>query len=250
MVGSNVRPATFGQFPYIVSLMNLKTFGSVPLYMHFCTAALISKCHVISSAQCTEKIIKNETKIHAGSLTLTNGRKYDIAWWINYNDWCQYKSRSPQFEINDIGIIKIDSMINDIRPGIFLLSNNRDLYGKNAVIAGWGKNSNGNISNSMMSAILEFISNETCELKIKYDIGKVIHIHERYLCTSAYYYILIQEGDYGGPVLSDDMIIGINKETNSLSDIPIQRRQINIHTGITYYLDFITETTRYNFQWQ
>jgi hypothetical protein len=107
LIGIDVTPVEQGQYTFIVSLMhvNLNTFNRVD--NHICTAALVTRNHVLSAAHCIEDRLKNETVVLAGSNYLSLCTAYEIFAWITYNEWGERRRIFIEFDTNDISIIKV-----------------------------------------------------------------------------------------------------------------------------------------------
>jgi V8-like Glu-specific endopeptidase len=93
----------------------------IPVEDHFCTAALISKQHVLSTAHCIARKLPNETVVLAGTNNLIFGRLYRISWWITYNEWAELRRRTIIFEDNDISIIKVNQIYECINKFIHFI---------------------------------------------------------------------------------------------------------------------------------
>jgi V8-like Glu-specific endopeptidase len=81
---------------------------------HICTAAIITRTHVLSAAHCIINRIVNETVVAVGSIVLTSARLHRISWWITYNEWCDSENIVKEFEDNDISIIKVNNSLKNL----------------------------------------------------------------------------------------------------------------------------------------
>jgi hypothetical protein len=62
-----------------------------------------------------------------------------------------------------------------------------------------------------------------------------------------YNYYFILQGDFGGPLIYRNKIIGINKGTFPFTNANFHPDKVNIHVDVDYYRSFITDTTLSNF---
>jgi hypothetical protein len=94
--------------------MHYNPVNPIPVEDHFCTGALVSKQHVLSTAYCIARKLPNETVVLAGTNNLIFGRLYRISWWITYNQWAQFRHRNDNDQDNDISISRVNYILNKI----------------------------------------------------------------------------------------------------------------------------------------
>ncbi|XP_011495567.1 PREDICTED: uncharacterized protein LOC105360373 [Ceratosolen solmsi marchali] len=215
-----------------------------PVENHLCTAALISTQHVLSAATCTNDRLSNETLILLGDRNLNNCNIYSILWWINYDAWSEFKRVPRLYFVNDISISKLLRPVeHDIVPGVLLYMPNENLEASSAQVAAWGANNHHIITPYMLTSTVRFLSNSKCQSKLTKLEKSFVLVHERFFCTNAHPYVILFRGDFGGPLIYRNRIIGINKETLPQMDGNFHPSKINIHTSIFPYRQFIEDVT-------
>jgi hypothetical protein len=68
---------------------------------------------------------------------------------------------------------------------------NRDLYGYDAVLVGWGRTIHNETPAILETASLRFIVNRECEIRVQNLVRQFMPIHYRFLCTAASPYVLL-----------------------------------------------------------
>ncbi|XP_011496169.1 PREDICTED: trypsin beta-like, partial [Ceratosolen solmsi marchali] len=182
--------------------------------------------------------------IHAlvGSIDLRQATRYHIYWWITYNLWAASQNRELEFDTNDIAIIKLLTQVNEtIIPALVSFDDNSNLVGLDAVIAGWGKLTDGLNPNILHTVNVRIISRDDCETIAYRVVQRYVYISERYLCTLAEPYALINSGDSGGPLIFGSFILGVNQGTCPRTGTIIDIRKANLHCGVDYYRMFIND---------
>ncbi|XP_011495241.1 PREDICTED: azurocidin-like [Ceratosolen solmsi marchali] len=251
MIGPNVRVAHEREFPFIVAIKHINLENPMPIRDHICTAAMISKVHVLSAAQCTENRIIANTAILYGSNALIFAEEYRIRWWINFNQWTILKHRPLVNLDNDIVIIKLTREIEgDFQPAQLWPLPNNDITAQYVHLAGWGMTERRVLSLSLLTDSTVIITNNACEHHIRRETGRIFHIHERHFCSLGITFTLLQRGDFGGPVLYCNKIVGINKQVLPEARRELNNQKINIHTSIHFYREFIEDVNNDHFNWE
>jgi hypothetical protein len=95
--------------------------------------------------------------------------------------------------VNNLIFIQLRYAVSsNIVPGQLSPLTNQNLYGYEAVIAAWGKTSNGETYDYMLEGTLIYLTKRECEERIEEITREEVPVHSRYLCTSAYPFILTQ----------------------------------------------------------
>ncbi|XP_011495579.1 PREDICTED: uncharacterized protein LOC105360384 [Ceratosolen solmsi marchali] len=251
LLGSGVRNAFEEEFPFIVAFRRINNVNPNPSRDHICTGALITKQHVLSAAQCHDRRLVNQTIVLHGSNSLLYCTTYRILWWITFNKWADLTGRNHLFSDNDISVTKlIYEVQGNVEPALLSSVPYDDLVHEEVDLAGWGVNFRRAVSLNMLTAKTRILSIRECENHIQHLVDRIIGIHERHFCTFHDPFVLMLRGDFGGPVLHNHKIIGVNK--NVLPDLGKDYNQfkVNIHTSINYYRVFLTAVTNEDFNFE
>ena len=132
----------------------------------FCGGAVISNFHILTAAHCLVNVV-GDLKIVLGADTLYESESNYVK-ASKYKIYPGYQKSRGYVNTSDIGIVTLPYSIpfnSTIRP-ICLPVDASDLFiGRNATIAGWGTQtmaSNASVSNKLMEANVEVISNQQC----------------------------------------------------------------------------------------
>jgi secreted trypsin-like serine protease len=107
MIGENVKLVEQGKFRFAVSILRVRFDNNQRIENHFCTGALISIKDVLTAEHCMINEILSQTYVTIGSVDFRHGTKYEILWWISYDQWARYKVLHQNFKNNDITIIRV-----------------------------------------------------------------------------------------------------------------------------------------------
>jgi secreted trypsin-like serine protease len=110
MFGPDVRDARRNEFPFVVSIAHKRIENNVIVFTHSCTGVLVTRQDVLSVAHCIQDQNWNNMVVLIGSNNYNNGRQHQILWWITFNDFAHRLQIEPQFNINDIGNIRVNNL--------------------------------------------------------------------------------------------------------------------------------------------
>ncbi|XP_033346598.1 chymotrypsin-1-like [Bombus vosnesenskii] len=187
------KDAPVGKFPHQVSL---RQSGS-----HFCGGSIIDSRHILTAAHCVQGLnnLKSIT-VHAGTNQLnTNGQSYGVEKAV------AHKGFNSNTLLNDIAIIRVNQNIafNNLVKSIKLASGSNTYEGSNCILSGWGTTRLGGKSPNNLQYINLLVESQS---KCKQAHWRVQSSH---ICT----YTKVGEGachgDSGGPLIHDDVQIGV-----------------------------------------
>ncbi|OXU23972.1 hypothetical protein TSAR_000022 [Trichomalopsis sarcophagae] len=234
-VGVNVQQLKENKYPFVVSIGDNRDPDQIK---HFCTGALISNRHVLTSEHCVEDLEYKDIHVLVGSFDLLEGRKIGVKSWLTYDDWADKNGYTSEFANNDIAVLTLSTEVEGINPAVLSNLKNFKLKNTEAIVAGWGVSNSGDIPRFMQTARVRVVPSTECIERIQKVQGKRIILPSKlYLCTAATPYALIQGGDSGGPLFNDKLeIIGVNDSSSPKRYRPEQQSDVmNVHVSVDYY---------------
>ncbi|NP_001164348.1 serine protease precursor [Nasonia vitripennis] len=243
-VGVNVQQLKENKYPFVVSIGDNRDPDQIK---HFCTGALISNRHVLTSEHCVEDLEYKDIHVLVGSFDLLKGQKIGIKSWLTYDDWADKNGYTSEFANNDIAVLTLSTEVKGINPAVLSNLKNFKLKNTEAIVAGWGVSNSGDIPRFMQTARVRVVPSAECIERIqKVQGARVILPSKLYLCTAATPYALIQGGDSGGPLFNDKLeIIGVNDSSCPEKYRPEQQPDVmNVHASVDYYRSFINDALK------
>ncbi|XP_018372450.1 PREDICTED: trypsin-2-like [Trachymyrmex cornetzi] len=216
------KDAPIGNFPHQVSL---RFNGG-----HMCGGSILDKYNILTAARCVKVFNQYDLdylKIHAGTNWLdVPGAVYDVE-SVSVNS--QY---NENLIINDVALIHLKNPItyNVLVQPINLVTTDKELEGKPCTLSGWGNTSlNGSTSNNMQEIELTVYPQKDC----KAAQPKVTDSH---ICTLTTEGEGACYGDFGGPLVANEVQIGIvSFSTSCAFGFP------DIYTRVSSFVTWITE---------
>ncbi|XP_011498162.1 PREDICTED: mite allergen Der f 3-like [Ceratosolen solmsi marchali] len=192
LVGRNIRAARRNEFTFVVSI-SVKNPRRNPFRDHLCTGTLITKQHVLSAAHCMRCSLVL-CRVIVGSTILSEGKRYKIESWINYQQWAQEHNKEVEYIDNDITIITLERRVTEanVEPVVLTTLNDDNLIGSNVVIASWGLGNDGVLCTHLQTVQLRVLTREQCQREIEASEGEEIGpVPHSVICTKANPYALL-----------------------------------------------------------
>ncbi|XP_011501473.1 PREDICTED: trypsin iota-like [Ceratosolen solmsi marchali] len=239
MIGENVKQVRNNEYPYIVSIVKISTVPTESI-VHICTGTLIAKRDVITIGHCLINQHIWSIRVMVGSIHLDAGLKFYPLWWKMYNEWAEKNNFSHKNLIDDIAVMRLSEKIPaNIKPVGLLTLSKSNLFGLNVTTAGWGLSNTGSLNNVMEKVTLKILTDNEVNDRVLDVLGHELFVDPEIICSASEPFALLQFGDSGGPLLYNDMIIGVNIGTAPLPTQPTHPKKINIHFNINHYRIFI-----------
>ncbi|XP_026467310.1 chymotrypsin-2-like [Ctenocephalides felis] len=186
--------AGVGQVPYQVSIRSIDG--------HYCGGSIIDHHWILTSANCVHLKSTNQILVVVGTNSIVNGGEgYNVAQIIVHPNW-----NSNDFT-NDIALIKTVEYIKYtklVQP--IILANNDTSIGQSAVLSGWGSTSDNGVLSQFLQTLNVFtIYENDCD----YLVSNVHPITSNQVCTYMGQGTGACSGDFGGPLVSNNRLIGI-----------------------------------------
>ncbi|XP_056640963.1 transmembrane protease serine 9-like [Diorhabda sublineata] len=228
MGGENVSPPH--SYPYQAAI-----YTTTSKQQSFCGGTLIEKNWILTAAHCVNDNFLYAT-IFLGSHDISNtqeeGRQVYYSDKVYVND-----GFDPATLQNDIALIKLSqSATLDNYVNLVNISSDLDTYnGISATILGWGTTETTSVSNILKKVEVIVLSNDEC--KSTNDAYNLV-IQDTHLCTSGMGIKGSCTGDSGGPLIIDDIQIGVV----SFGPIDCATGYPSVFTRVSEFNDWITYT--------
>ncbi|KAJ8681637.1 hypothetical protein QAD02_017429 [Eretmocerus hayati] len=164
--GADVRKVGLGNL-YFVALVREENSGK-----HLCTGSLISKNQVLTSATCVENYELRKLRVFFGSIGRAIVKKhFGVIAKQTYQDWTKQRcdnsiSCSWDVQTNDISILRLDVADTSISPAVIDYSYNFK-SGDRLKVLGWGPTNDGSRPYTAQRGVLEVMSKEMCEARVR-----------------------------------------------------------------------------------
>ncbi|XP_011505953.1 PREDICTED: chymotrypsin-2-like [Ceratosolen solmsi marchali] len=242
IVGENVRQAEELEFPYVVALMKIPEEGpQLPKHL-VCTGTLITSQDVLTAEHCVIACYPIGIEIIVDSIDLLDGKKHFPLWWVTYNHWALNNDVKLEYATNDIAIVKLSENVpGHIKLASIATTFDKSMFESDIQIVGWGKTNNGKIPRKLQAAIVNLVPLRVCKNTIFRLSGVKRPIHKKRLCSATQPYTIMDNGDSGGPLLFNDIVIGVNNGVWPELNSTFHPEQVNFHSSTFFYKDFILD---------
>lgn len=230
----NVKPLNVSEYHVSLRLRSLESvkFGNG----HFCSGVMLTSYFVLTVAHCVQGVHKNEIIVVKGSTDLT--KKHNETLIYQVRKMFVHESYKKEFKTYDIAILELRSN-NSTKSNTKIPLGNPDSVldldeGTECQTGGWGATKNHDISETLKTANVKFMSPETCNVTAPFT-GKV---QESMLCasTSKKAGPSTCVGDSGAALLCQNKVVGLvswGQETCGKQNLP------TVYTDVGYYSNWI-----------
>ena len=106
MTGPGVRQVHGNEFPFVVSIGVISDRDAE--LNHICTGSLISRRHILTASHCMEDLKLGLVQVSIGSSDLRAAEKFQVNWWITYDNWLEDNGIPDDLRLSDIAIITVN----------------------------------------------------------------------------------------------------------------------------------------------
>jgi hypothetical protein len=74
---------------------------------HVCSGVLVSLRDVLTVDHCQNYFQNHVPEVIVGNNNIRLGSRYYVSWWLSYNQWNEMKGTVPEFQSNDIAMLRV-----------------------------------------------------------------------------------------------------------------------------------------------
>ncbi|XP_058797267.1 chymotrypsin B-like [Phymastichus coffea] len=233
--GQKIVEANDLEFPFMASIQDNNGY-------HLCSGVLITNHFVITVKHCLESEILRHIRIAFGMTDLQQTfQRCKISGYYTYDDWAARLHLSEGSDTENIAMVKLVRQPLNAVPVHLSKFNKQQVQGKMAMILGWTRRQN---AEQLTKGIVKILKNEDCSKMMHRITNKNFYISSKTICTFAEPYVLLENGDLGGPLLDQDGdLLGINLycgpgstfSWGNFTDDFIQKYEVNHHVDLTHH---------------
>ncbi|XP_051765799.1 complement factor D-like [Ctenopharyngodon idella] len=205
--------------PYMVSI---QTYG-----YHICGGFLISDQFVLTAAHCWNKL--NILMVVVGAHDLRNSTSSDHIRVKSYIPHPNYES-NPNRNDADIMLLKLEKKVDlNNKVGVIPLPKEGEDIKAACSVAGWGRLTDGSVSNVLMEAKVSIMNNNKCRNRW----GELYSVSQM-ICVNGHGGSC--QGDSGGPLVCGDTAVGITSFGAQHCNSP---ERPNVYIKISAFIQWI-----------
>ncbi|KAF4141122.1 Trypsin [Phytophthora infestans] len=212
--------ADASKYPYIVSLRKDKADGST-----YCGGTLIASQYVVTAAHC----VKTDVNTIYASMGSAFGSGSADGEQVKVIEGYRHPMYNKSEHLYDVGVLKLEKKVSTDSIDLCAADGSDNEVGSVATVRGWGLTENGSQSLVMEELNVKIISNAECN-KMYSD-----RITEGMLCAGEGDGKDTCNGDSGGPLIENDVLVGIVSWGGKCG------ANAGVYTRISHVLDYIND---------
>ncbi|KAL4154866.1 hypothetical protein PRNP1_006980 [Phytophthora ramorum] len=214
--------ADASQFPYIVSLREDGADEST-----YCGGTLIASQYVVTAAHCVKT---DEATIYA-SIGSAFGSGSGGGEQLKVIEGYKHPMYNKSEHLYDIGVLKLEKEVSVSTIDLCAADGSDNQVGTVATVRGWGLTENGSESLMLKEVNVQIVSNAECNKEYS------DRITEGMLCAGDGNGRDSCNGDSGGPLIANDVLVGIVSWGGKCGV------NAGVYTRVSYVLDYINDVT-------
>ncbi|POM71033.1 Serine protease family S01A [Phytophthora palmivora] len=212
--------ADASKFPFVVSLREDEAGGST-----YCGGTLIASQYVVTAGHCVKT---DEATIYA-SIGSAFGSGSGDGQQVKVIEGYRHPMYNKTAHLYDVGVLKLEKEVTTDTIDLSATDGSDNEVGTVATVSGWGLTENGSQSLVMEQVNVQIISNAECNKQYS------DRITEGMLCAGDGNGKDTCNGDSGGPLIANNVLIGIVSWGGKCGV------NAGVYTRVSYVLDFIND---------
>ncbi|KAJ8921968.1 hypothetical protein NQ315_008605 [Exocentrus adspersus] len=208
--GDSDNEAEYGEFPWMVAILNKNTNPAPDENFSFCGGSLISPSVVLTGAHCVYKFQAGDIKIRAGewdSKTTRERLPYqerNVATIVSHRDFV------PAGVFNDFALLVLENPLDKAEHigTVCLPEQGQVINSRNCFVSGWGKNvfgTEGRYQDILKKIELPIVPKPQCQNALrKTRLGSGYILHDSFVCAGGEQGKDACSGDGGSPLVCPD----------------------------------------------